>query len=271
MDNIKSPTMAGGLFSIDREFFKKLGFYDPGLEIWGGENLELSFKTWMCGGTLLIIPCSRVAHIFRKSQPYKFPKGNMKTFLKNNIRVAEVWLDKYKRAFYNMNPQLKSWSFGDISSRIELKKNLKCRSFDWYLKNVIPELRVPEINPLASGSVTNFLIKRCLDSQNNRGNLILYSCHGRGMSQNFRLTNDGKIESFDLCIGRRTKNTVLTAVDCSSRHAIRWHHRRNGYLQDTSSGFCLTASRDNRIFFSLCSNHPHKKWIFSKYSSRFPL
>lgn len=110
----------------------------------------------MCGGRLEIVPCSRVGHVFRKyTSPYKFPDGVEKTLNKNFNRLAEVWMDEYKELYYNKKPQARNMEYGDISKRLELRKRLGCKSFKWYIENVYPDVQMPELNPPASGEVSD--------------------------------------------------------------------------------------------------------------------
>ena len=64
-DPFPSPTMIGCSIIVDRELFFESGSYDSEMKIWGGENIEMSLRTWMCGGSILKHPCSRVGHVYR--------------------------------------------------------------------------------------------------------------------------------------------------------------------------------------------------------------
>ncbi|EHH17879.1 hypothetical protein EGK_14362 [Macaca mulatta] len=93
---------------------------------------------WMCGGQLFIIPCSRVGHISKKQT--RKTSAIISATIHNYLRLVHVWLDEYKEQFFLRKPGLKYVTYGNIHERVQLRKRLGCKSFQWYLDNVFPEL-----------------------------------------------------------------------------------------------------------------------------------
>ena len=204
---------AGGLFTISREYFERLGLYDPGMEVWGYENVELSLRVWMCGGTLEVHPCSRVGHIFREESPLSneplstsppnAPSNSTVGYQavgyqeRNRLRTAAVWLDAHQKYVFLGSKA----DFGEVAERRALRARLGCRTFAWYLSHVYPE-HEPTQNPtdlelLGTGgggeeahriAETEKRPRRpplCLDSLGGgRGSRVgLYTCHRMGYNQ----------------------------------------------------------------------------------------
>ncbi|KAK5972274.1 hypothetical protein GCK32_003863, partial [Trichostrongylus colubriformis] len=241
-DYIRSPTMAGGLFAADRKFFFEVGAYDEEMDIWGGENLEISFRVWMCGGSIELIPCSHVGHIFRSGHPYDMTgrNGNKDVHGTNSKRLAEVWMDDYKRLFYIHRMTLKDFDVGDLTERKLLRERLQCKSFKWYLDNVIPEKFIPDENVYAYGHVRT---ERglCLDTLQrleNKGPVTLgvYSCQEGGSSaEMFSLSKQHELRREATCveIGKQLRPGVYDAqlIDCVEDYVIQFEHTEVLFLR----------------------------------------
>ncbi|XP_069186090.1 putative polypeptide N-acetylgalactosaminyltransferase 9 isoform X2 [Procambarus clarkii] len=265
---VRSPTMAGGLFSINKAFFERLGTYDSGFDIWGGENLELSFKTWMCGGTLEIVPCSHVGHIFRKRSPYKWRSG-VNVLKRNSIRLAEVWLDEYKKYYYE-RIGYDLGDFGDVSERKKLREGLGCKSFKWYLENVYPELFVPG-DAVASGEIHNLMTGQCVDSaakpEDNHKPVGLWPCHGQGGNQYWMLSKEGEIRRDEACMDYAGTDVILYPCHGSKGNQYWEYNPETNRITHGSSKKCLAITQDRKkLVMEDCNlSESRQKWKFENY------
>ncbi|OCT79503.1 polypeptide N-acetylgalactosaminyltransferase 14 isoform X1 [Xenopus laevis] len=244
---IKTPVIAGGLFVIEKSWFNHLGKYDTAMDIWGGENFEISFRVWMCGGSLEIIPCSRVGHVFRKKHPYIFPEGNANTYIKNTKRTAEVWMDEFKNHYYAARPAAQGRPYGDIQKRLLLRRTLKCRSFKWYLENVYPELQIPAESLSKSGIIRQR--QRCIESQKSEGtdppSLNLVPCSSlkgvSSQSQEWVYTQVQQISQGQLCMSVHTlfPGTQVVLLPCKEGDGKQRWSKVASHIEHMASRFCL--------------------------------
>jgi hypothetical protein len=234
-----SPAMAGGLFSMHREYFFDMGAFDEGMMHWyvfvlecvgawivmhldnscrvehtekreregqthnhlprphilytdssqvdthmrlprptnvfgnsmcrGGENIEIGFRVWQCGGSIELMSCSRIGHVWGGMGSNCGWKGPAPTD-KNKWRAIEVWMDKcvppppvplVRYTVHVFPSPILPWppffthrehqdimrqflpypkeGTGDLSKMVAIREKYKCKSFAWFLETVYPE------------------------------------------------------------------------------------------------------------------------------------
>ncbi|XP_068134898.1 N-acetylgalactosaminyltransferase 7 isoform X3 [Hyperolius riggenbachi] len=267
----RSPAMAGGLFAIEREYFFELGLYDPGLQIWGGENFEISYKIWQCGGKLLFVPCSRVGHIYRlhgwQGNPPPVYVGSSPT-LKNYVRVVEVWWDEYKDYFYASRPETKALAYGDISELKRFREDHNCKSFKWFMEEIAYDIPLHYPMPPKNvewGEIRGLDSNYCIDSMGhtNGGNVELGACHRMGGNQLFRINEANQLMQYDQCLTKGQDGSKVMITHCDLNVFKEWQYFQNLHrFTHITTGKCLERSETlHQVFLSDCdSSKTSQKW-----------
>ncbi|XP_039294651.1 LOW QUALITY PROTEIN: putative polypeptide N-acetylgalactosaminyltransferase 10 [Nilaparvata lugens] len=274
----KSPVMAGGLFAISKAFFWELGGYDSGLDIWGGEQYELSFKIWQCGGRMLDAPCSRVGHIYRKFAP--FPNPGLGDFVGRNYRrVAEVWMDEYAEYLYKRRPHYRHIDPGDLTEQKAIRARLHCKPFSWFMKEVAFDLVkvYPPVEPpdYASGRIRNEVATEyCvhLKSKDAEEKLSLQQCNKKGKrvgEQYFNLTwhKDIRVKGGGMCwdVANPDDEAAIQLYTCHGLHGNQlWKYDMDKkWLVHGMNPRCLDADLSRkRVFVTTCDeNSETQRWL----------
>ncbi|XP_017328996.1 polypeptide N-acetylgalactosaminyltransferase 18a [Ictalurus punctatus] len=256
---IRSPALIG-CFVVDRRYFEEIGLLDEGMEVYGGENVELGIRVWLCGGSVEVLPCSRIAHIERAHKPYT---DDLAAHVRRNaFRVAEVWMDEFKNHVYmawNVPLQNSGIDIGDISKRKLLRERLQCRPFRWFMKNIYTEMRT-YTDTIAYGELKNSLRPDlCVDQGPDSDNIpILYLCHGM-TPQNVYYTSSGQLrvgvlsptidDNDNKCLvdvnGRPRLLECSYAGNKHMKHS--WLFTQGGSIQNTESRYCLELVQSSGV------------------------
>ncbi|XP_068193173.1 probable polypeptide N-acetylgalactosaminyltransferase 8 isoform X2 [Antennarius striatus] len=268
----KSPSITVNVVA-DRKFFGYIGSLDVGMKIYGGENVELGIRVWLCGGTIEIIPCSKVAHIERKVKPYLPNLSIMMT--RNALRVAEVWMDEYKHnvnVAWNLPLKNHSIDIGDVSERKRLRERLNCKPFKWYLDNIYPMLD-PLQDLVGYGTLYHELKPDlCIDQGEIRGNTpILFGCHTFSSQHCYYKSNGqlyiGGIKSHKYssspCLVDPGTGVYPRLYECKiakeKKFPMLWDFKQNGPIKNRETNRCLEIAQGNdhnyKLVVQQCSGH----------------
>lgn len=152
---------------------------------------------------------------------------------------------------------------GDLSKMKAIKENLKCKSFQWYLDTVYPELFFPDTeNFVWMGSIKHIDDNKCIDTMNKNkegADLGMYPCHGQGGTQYFAGSKSNEIRvpgvGWEYCVdgnGGRVFQPVILYKCHGGGGAQHWeYHKKTKQLKVVS--LCLTYEGNQNATLQPCS------------------
>jgi len=126
---------------MSRRWWEETEGYDDKMIAWGGENLDQSLRTWLCGGRIEAAEGAFVAHMWRDP---KNPKTQLKypiptrDVMRNKARAVSGWFGDFKDKTF-LFPEYEDFitgknHIGDMGNYDKLKKKLNCGTFEDYIR-----------------------------------------------------------------------------------------------------------------------------------------
>jgi len=134
-----------------------------------------------------------------------------------------------------------------LSERKQLRDDLQCKSFQWYLDNIYPEAQVPR-RYKSLGEVRSIESGYCLDYLGHKENEEIgsFKCHGQGGNQIFCFTQDGEIRNDDLCLDVAGAGQNIKLIKCHKQKGNQlWEFTDVGQVKHFNSDSCLEISPNN--------------------------
>ena len=266
VEPIEYALVPGMMVAMRKEFFIQLGGFDPGMEIWGSEHMELSTKVWLCGGIVEMLPCSKVFHLYRGT-PWQKMFPDAKYIWKNKLRFILVWMEgevqKIALEVLQKGTLSKDVHPGDLRDRYRIKVDNKCKPYQYYLDQVrrISNAFIPGIIK-RKGIISNQALKTCLDMADiaNKVKLITYPCSGNP-NQFFILTDQSNIRVDRAWFKAELETqTIKLSRDFNdwSTEEFKWSYERNGTI--VHKGMCLTGDNSGEVSLKTCEDSPLQRW-----------
>ncbi|KAL8445541.1 hypothetical protein Emed_005543 [Eimeria media] len=118
-------------------------------------------------------------------------------------------------------PPVEDEFLGDLTKQQELRKRLNCRSFQWYLDNVYPELEAPSLETAKTGAIARRDLNACVDTmQKDSGTLGAFPCHFSHGTQAFLFDGStGRLfvgqKGFNACVGGDPSSLSVIQFKCA--------------------------------------------------------
>ncbi|XP_056375894.1 polypeptide N-acetylgalactosaminyltransferase 15 isoform X2 [Hyla sarda] len=254
----RTPIIPGCVIAVDRHYFQNIGAFDTLMNVSGVENIELSIRVWLCGGSVEIVPCSRVGYLL-KNQTHNAMQNE--TMLRSKIRIAEVWMDSYKDIFYhNIGKKVvtKLLERNDVTELKQLRLRLGCKGFTWFLSDIDPAMNTTYSVLHSPGQLFNSGAGQCVQcSHNSKMQLVELSSCDDNKNQIF-VYYEKKIEL------RMTESFCLDVIDemvllrnCNLSNVSTWDFNEAGLVIHLPTGKCIepgtTQTGNTFLFVKPCS------------------